>query len=411
MALFRKMAQCQKTVCAQFKITPELVKLRQVFSERGYELRLVGGVVRDLLLGQHPNDYDLATPATPQAVIETLEQNGIKVVETGLQHGTVTAVISHIPFEITTLRIDTDHDGRHCTIKYTEDWKLDAERRDLTINAMSMDLDGNVFDYFNGEKDLRAQKVRFVGDPMCRIEEDYLRILRYFRFHARICKREGYDDEKYDRESIKAIKEKVDGLARISGERIQTEMLKILQGPRVHSVIFMMRDCGVLDRIYLNNIKQDNLKQLGVVRGSSDHPITVLATLINSPEKWEIICQKWHLSRTHQDLGAFIINNRSTDVTLESMQDLLVDSAISDLERVRERVVELCKYQQKMEMCSELTRWEVPVCPVRGKDIIAAGVKPGKEVGKALQQLRTSWKDSRFTKPREILLTQLQSNI
>lgn len=145
-------------------------------------MRLVGGVVRDLLLGNDPKDIDLATECTPQGMIQIFERAGLRYIPTGLQHGTVTVNINHINYEITTLRIDHVTDGRHALVQFTSDWMKDAERRDLTINAMSLSFDGTLFDYFNGRKDLEERKVRFVGNARERITEDYLRILRYFRY-------------------------------------------------------------------------------------------------------------------------------------------------------------------------------------------------------------------------------------
>lgn len=144
-------------------------------------MRFVGGVVRDLLLGILPKDIDLATDCTPDNMICMFDKEGIRYIPTGIKHGTVTVHMNHADYEITTLRIDTLTDGRHAHVEFTEDWKIDAERRDLTINSMSLAIDGTLYDYFDGEKHLKERKVLFVGDPCARIEEDYLRILRYFR--------------------------------------------------------------------------------------------------------------------------------------------------------------------------------------------------------------------------------------
>ena len=160
----------------------DLQCLQRLLTAEGYSLRLVGGVVRDLLLGAEPKDVDLATDCVPHDVIGILQRAGIRHIPTGLQHGTVTAHMASADYEITTLRLDRDTDGRHAVVEFTTDWKADAQRRDLTINAMSLSLDGDLYDYFDGQKHLAEQKVLFVGNAQERIIEDYLRILRYFRF-------------------------------------------------------------------------------------------------------------------------------------------------------------------------------------------------------------------------------------
>jgi poly(A) polymerase len=163
---------------------PETVAVLDALEGAGAEVRFIGGCVRDALLDRPVNDVDLATDALPEAVVAGLEAAGIKAVPTGLQHGTITAVSSHRPFEITTLRHDVETDGRHATVAFTDDWEADAARRDFTINALSLSRDGTLHDPFGGEQDLRDGIVRFVGDPRQRIEEDVLRLLRFFRFHA-----------------------------------------------------------------------------------------------------------------------------------------------------------------------------------------------------------------------------------
>lgn len=160
----------------------ELLKLEEIFQKEGYSLRLVGGVVRDLLLGSNPKDIDLATDCTPDDMIQLFGKWGLRYVPTGLQHGTITVHTTAADYEITTLRIDQITDGRHAIVQFTSDWKLDSSRRDLTINSMSLGFDGTLYDYFDGQRHLKEKKILFVGDANSRIQEDYLRILRYFRY-------------------------------------------------------------------------------------------------------------------------------------------------------------------------------------------------------------------------------------
>jgi tRNA nucleotidyltransferase (CCA-adding enzyme) len=268
---------------------PKLVLLGDIFRQNGHEIRLAGGVVRDLLSGKSPQDIDLCTPATPE---EMAGPDGLgggflhgaagisKVVPTGLQHGTVTVVIDKEPFEITTLRIDTSHDGRHCEVQFTTSWKLDAERRDLTINAMMMDLSGNLYDYFGGQQDLHDKIVRFVGVPAERLAEDYLRILRYFRFHGRI-----NGTAMHDEACSRAIREGAVGLQRISGERIRSEMVKILSHP-VSTVdeLEAMHAMGVTSNIAMPVLDQRHCGELSRVAQHINDPITRLASLVDTIE-------------------------------------------------------------------------------------------------------------------------------
>ena len=203
------------------------------------EARVVGGAVRDALAGRAVVDIDLATSRPPADAMAALRQAGVKVVPTGLGHGTVTAVVDGRGFEITTLRRDVETDGRHAVVAFTEDWRLDASRRDFTINAMSMARDGALFDYFDGTADLQAGRVRFVGDPATRIAEDYLRILRFFRFYAR------YGRVPPDPATLAALRDGIPGLSRLSVERVWMELRRILAAPNPEEAVGLMARLGI----------------------------------------------------------------------------------------------------------------------------------------------------------------------
>ena len=247
-------------------LTPELLAVTAAFKDSGYDIRLVGGVVRDLLLGIPPKDIDLSTNANPEQMKVVFAQKEIKFIETGLEHGTLTAHINHLDFEVTTLRYDTEQDGRWAKVVFTNDWKLDAERRDLTINAMSMDTECSLYDYFGGVEDLKCRRVRFVGDPRKRIEEDYLRILRYFRFYGRIAK----NPHEHDAKTLRVIKDTASGLEKIAVERIWMELSKILIGNFAPSIMRHLYDLGVASRIG-NVYKQLLMGLLGHVYENSNH--------------------------------------------------------------------------------------------------------------------------------------------
>ena len=190
---------------------------------------VVGGCVRDAIVKRPIKDIDIATPQTPENVIKLLTAEDIKVIPTGIKHGTVTAVHGKETIEITTLRRDLDCDGRHAEVEFTNNWQEDAARRDFTMNALSMDLDGNIYDYFNGIHDLHKGIVKFVGNPDARVQEDYLRILRYFRFEAH------YGTHAIDKESLNACIKFKQNIESLSGERIQAEMFKLLSARDPHS--------------------------------------------------------------------------------------------------------------------------------------------------------------------------------
>ncbi len=203
-------------------IAPETVAVMTVLQDA----RFVGGAVRNAILGVPVSDIDIAVPMPPQESQARLTAAGIKVVPTGIEHGTVTAVIGNAVFEITSLRRDVETDGRHAVIAYTDDWAEDAARRDFTINALYALPDGKIFDYATGVEDLIAGRVRFMGDPAIRIAEDYLRILRLFRFHA------WYGKDEIDAEGLRAAAAARDHLRKLSGERVAKELLRLLKRPR-----------------------------------------------------------------------------------------------------------------------------------------------------------------------------------
>lgn len=223
--------------------TPELHSLVEVFKKHDFELRIAGGAVRDLLMDKMPADLDFATTATPAQMKAMFDAESIRMINmNGEKHGTITPRINDKEnFECTTLRIDVLTDGRHAEVEFTKDWLLDANRRDLTINAMFLGFDGSVYDYFFGYEDLKDRRVRFVGNADTRIKEDFLRILRYFRFYGRIAR----TADNHEPETLKIIADNAQGLQRISGERIWVELKKVLQGNFAGELMMAIVDCGI----------------------------------------------------------------------------------------------------------------------------------------------------------------------
>ena len=358
-------------------ITSSIKKLDKVFKSNNYELRIVGGAVRDIALGKTPKDIDLATDATPDEMIVILDKAGIKHKPTGLEHGTLTAILDSEPFEITTLRADTETDGRHAEVEFVKSWEEDAKRRDLTYNAMSMDIEGNLYDYFGGMDDLQDKVSKFVGDADERIKEDYLRILRYFRFQGRLSTPSWNDD------TLKAISSNTSGLAKVSAERIWQEMSKVLAGNNVANVLDHMTKTGVSKVIGLSTNDLSKVKDNG-------NSIVALAQMGNTVD----IAKRWRLSNNESALLDFLVKNKNNSLDQKKVEDMIADGINKDL------ISALATLQSKDVNIDA----EVPNFPVTGADLIATGMKPGPEIGAKLGQLKQEWKQSNFKATKDELL-------
>ena len=237
----------------------------------GHGARVVGGAVRNALLGRPVADIDIATTATPEQVVELAHANGLKTIATGLQHGTVTVVADGHPFEVTTLRHDLETYGRHAKVAFTDDWHADASRRDLTLNALYCEADGTIFDPLNGIGDLLARRVRFIGDARQRIREDYLRILRFFRFTAE------YSSGPPDAEGIAAAVAERQGLAGLSSERVRAELVRLLAAPGAVPVCRAMAGHGLLTAIVPVAPRIETFARLAAIeRASANAPDAAL---------------------------------------------------------------------------------------------------------------------------------------
>lgn len=365
-------------------MTPELKKLGTVFNKAGHEIRLVGGVVRDLALKKFPKDVDLATDANPNDVVELLDKNNIKNKPTGIEHGTITAIINKTPYEITTLRADKETDGRRAKVQFVKDWKQDAERRDLTYNAMSLDFKGKLYDYFGGMDDLQDKVSAFVGDPDERIKEDFLRILRYFRFQSKL------EDPKWDQNTIKAIANNADDLKRISVERIWSELKKMLVSRNVEESLRYMGQTGVAKAIDLPVENASMIKRLA----KTEDPIVPLAVLVDDIT----LAETWKMSKEETQLLRFLVQNKKTSLTKESAIDFIHDGYSKKM------VLDLINLQGKKALDDVVRNYEAPQFPVQGRDLIAKGMKPGVDVGRQLAQLRDKWKASGYKLSKDQLL-------
>jgi tRNA nucleotidyltransferase (CCA-adding enzyme) len=388
-------------------LNPDLVKLEKLFASEGYSLRLVGGVVRDLLLGNSPKDVDLATECTPEEMIRLFERESIRYIPTGLQHGTITANINKTNYEITTLRIDHATDGRHALVQYTTDWMTDAQRRDLTINAMSLSFNGDLYDYFQGQSHLEERKIRFVGEARDRIKEDYLRILRYFRFYGRISP----GPDRHDPDTLDAIRETAGGLKGISVERVWMEMSKILIGNHAPHIIHLLYQLNISQHIGLpadGNV--DELKEVWERMHShySLEPVSLLVAMVTSPSAADELARNWKLSNVERKLGNYVTEERERcygGETLKYYQDQLVDGI------PLAHVIEVLRYCGRTQEANQLDQWTIPEFPLNGKHLLGAGMKNGPGLGRALRSAKEKWKESYYTLGKdELLQTALKFN-
>lgn len=346
------------------------------------EARVAGGAVRDTLAGRPVADIDLATPRHPDQVIAALTQAGIRAVPTGIGHGTVTAVSGGRGFEVTTLRRDVQTDGRHAVVAFTDDWREDAARRDFTMNALSMTRAGAVFDYFGGIPDLHAGAVRFVGDPATRIAEDYLRILRFFRFHAR------YGSGSPDAAAVAAIRAGVPGLARLSAERVWSELARILAAPDPRGAVALMAGLGVLAAVMPEGADPARLARL-VAAGAPADPVLRLAALLTGDPA--AFAARLRLSTAEHDR---LVALRDAPLARPDADDPALRRLLADTDAalLLDRVWLAGGTGPEWDaLRARLASMPRPVFPLEGRDVLALGLPPGPQVGALLRAVRAWW--------------------
>ena len=343
--------------------------------------RYVGGAVRDDLLGLPVNDIDLATRIPPDEVVRRLEKAKIKAVPTGIDHGTITAVSDGHPFEITTLRRDVSTDGRRATVAFTDDWQEDAARRDFTINALSAHpKTGELFDYFGGLADLEQRHIRFIGDPLQRIAEDHLRILRFFRFHAR------FDAGEPDGPALDACTARANDLMALSRERIADELLKLLGLPDPSGTVEIMLDRGILRPVLpeIGARSVSNLRNLIAAEKEAaikPHALRRLAALLPSnPAMADDIGARLRLSnKARKRLGC-----AAGTAPGETPQIL---AYLSGMECALDRLL----LAGRAADAAAIAGWHPPRLPIRGGDLIKLGLPQGPVVARTLRQIEDAW--------------------
>lgn len=355
--------------------------------------RLVGGCVRDTLAGLPVADIDIATPHPPEDSASKLANAGLRVIPTGLAHGTVTAISCGQPFEITTLRRDVETDGRHASVAWTDSFEQDAARRDFTINAMSVDAGGALHDYFGGVEDLAARRVRFVGNAAARVTEDYLRILRFFRFFAR------YADGPPDAQAEAAIRQGLDGLARISAERVWSECKRILQAPDPSGAIASMTELGVLARVLPEAADHTRLARL-LRSGAPNDPILRLAALLQGDPGG--LADRLKLSTAERDLlTAYLGLALRLPASDTDLRRALADTPAPIV------AGRLWLTAAPPDAIQSLATLAPAPFPLEGRHALALGAAPGPAIGQALRQVRAWWLEGGCTADEPSCLTRL----
>jgi len=369
--------------------------------------RFVGGSVRNELLGEPVTDIDIATNEAPERAMELLTSKGIKVVPTGLAHGTITAV-THSPsgalrhFEITTLRVDVKTDGRRAEVAFTGDWLEDAKRRDFTMNALYADADGTVHDPLGeGLADLKARRVRFIGEPEARIREDYLRILRFFRIHA------WYGKGEPDAAGLKACADLRDGLKQLSGERVRDELLKTAAADNAAAAFRQMAAIGVLSVVLPEAARLDRFER--IVEIETDQlftcdPVLRLAAMLDLDEKGvAALAERLRLSNRDRDRISKALNDRTKIMSYLSMREVRRALYLMGQDLFKDRVMLGWANDRKghnafqwRALLAMADSWQKPEFPLTGQMIKAAGVPEGPEIGRVWREVEEWWVDSDF---------------
>ena len=373
-----------------------VARLLGVLDRDGEEARVVGGAVRNELLGAPIGDIDLATTATPEEVTRRVSAAGFKAVPTGIEHGTVTVVIEGRPYEVTTLRQDVETFGRHATVAFGRDWQKDAERRDFTMNALTAAADGTVYDYVAGLADLAARRVRFIGDAHMRIAEDYLRILRFFRFHA------AYGHGAPDAQGVHACIAGRAGLDRLSRERVRMELIKLLVAPHATATLAVMTEAGLLQTV-LGGVPHlasfENMAKVEAAVGIEPDPTQRLGALgVFVAEDAERLWQRLRLTNAeHERLAAMgdawwqvspAMPQGGRALLYRQGRERYVDRVLIAWSRAWPQGAADAAWR---ELATLPERWIVPVFPLKAADFIKRGVAKGPTLGAAMREAEAAW--------------------
>lgn len=405
---------------------PETRAVWDALTAQGTQVRFIGGCVRDAILKRPIRDIDIATPDPPGKVMVLLRRAGIHAIPTGIDHGTVTAVVEGVPFEITTLRVDVETDGRRAKVAFTDDWIADASRRDFTINTFSCNMNGDVYDPFNGLDDLAYGRVRFVGNPRDRIQEDVLRLLRFFRFYAT------YGRPPADAEALAACRLEAHKLPILSGERVRVEMFRILMSPNPADVVVLMQGERVLEHVLpeagnLGRLRVMSWLDSRAIRVDSVHPnpILRLVSLLRTDRAGaEAVADRFRLSNDQRRrlvdavAAPWPVDADSDEKTLrhalyrqgaDTVRDLLL------LAWAQERSIDPrqphARTQAWLDHIAYVDAWRAPEFPLKGRDALDLGVPRGPDCGRALKAVQAWWEDEDYRPDRTACLKKLRAEV
>ena len=381
-----------------------------ILDEKNEETRFIGGCLRNLILKKETDDIDIATTILPNKVLQLLKKKKIKTITSGISHGTVIAIINKKKIEITTLRKDIKTDGRHAKVKFTKDWFIDSNRRDLTINALSCTLNGRLYDYHGGIKDLKEGNIKFIGDTEQRIKEDFLRILRYFRFYGL------YGKKRIDQDDIKVFKKLSSNLKKLSPERLYSEFKKILLSNNLYEVLTLMKKSKLLKYIIVEDNDLKRIKNLKKICNSNQliDFSTLMSILIKEKTLLKVF-NNMNLSNSEKEKIKNIITLR------KKVNFKLIGNNLIKFIHIYGN--ELCfslliydyvifpnesKRKTYLKFFSFINSYKIPKFPIFGKDIINRGIKTGPVVGKILRSIEEWWIDNKAKPSRKDCLEKIK---
>ena len=391
--------------------TKEAQIIFSCLNEIGHEsvVRFVGGCVRKSLSGEIIDDIDLATSLIPEETKKKLEVKNIKVIDTGITHGTVTAIINNKKFEITSLRKDLSTDGRHANVSFTKDWKDDALRRDFTINAIYADIEGRIYDPVNGILDLKSGKIKFIGSSEKRIQEDFLRILRYFRFFLHYSKME------HDQEVIRSIKKNINGISKISNERIFDELNKILKLKNLYNLFSNEHSKEIFKNIFPQIKYYERLKILEKlnkkIRKKYDNTLLLAISIIDESNDYEYFCHKYktsnkikerfkNISKNYEEIKnkKFFKKENINKLRYVSKKNYVIDLVLFSI--CIDKKIEI---SEAIELIEYVSNFKTPKFPISGDYLKGYGYTPGPILGEKLKFLEEKWIENNFAINQKII--------
>jgi poly(A) polymerase len=380
-------------------------KILEIISKNGGEARFVGGAVRDFILGLEVKEIDIACNLKPEKTTEIFDNLGIKTIPTGIDFGTITILFEGIPYEITTLRSDVSCDGRHAEVQFSQSFEEDSNRRDFTFNALYMDIDGKIYDFHNGIEDLKNGVVRFIGNADERIKEDYLRILRFFRFYAY------FGDNEILQSELQACINNKEGLKIISGERIKNEFCKLLLAPKAKETLEILYRNNFLEII--SDIKNEDFEIANFENKIIHNPILALAIILKFSENTiKKIATKWHISKKERKLLTSLSQSLQADFEDKYQVNNLIRTKGKDeffdclvLNKFKKRINE----KQYINLSEYAQNLVIPEFPLKASDLMAMGVPQGKKLGELLSEAEKIWEKSEYKTSKQKLLSIVNS--